>query len=181
MSGVAVEIIDRGLDEAMASIQRLTSPELRYELMDIVGREAQGQTRHRIMSEKTAPDGTEWPKTWRGTARTVPATAEIWTRPPGETGTIFNQENIMHVKIHTAAVPDSETAINSSAAELVRMGFNPSKIEAVDRIKALAAALISECITIRDAKGKGAREAAIAITEIQGGSMFAVAAATADL
>ena len=87
----------------------------------------------------------------------------------------------MHVKIHTAAVPDGETAINSSAAELVRMGFNPSKIEAVDRIKALAAALISECITIRDAKGKGAREAAIAITEIQGGSMFAVAAATADL
>ncbi len=77
MSGVAVEIIDRGLDEAMASIQRLTSPELRYELMDIVGREAQGQTRHRIMSEKTAPDGTEWPKTFRGTS-ILHLTGRLW-------------------------------------------------------------------------------------------------------
>lgn len=87
----------------------------------------------------------------------------------------------MHVKIRTAAVPDGETPITNSAAELVRMGFNPSTLERVDRIKALAAALISECEAIRDSDGDGGREAAIAITQVQGASMFAVAAATAGL
>ncbi|MCP4243935.1 MAG: hypothetical protein GY772_25575 [bacterium] len=87
----------------------------------------------------------------------------------------------MHVKIHTAAVPDGETAISDSAAALVRMGFNPSRIEPVDRIKALAAALVSECEAIRDSDGAGAREASIAITDLQKASMMAVAAATAHL
>lgn len=87
----------------------------------------------------------------------------------------------MHVKIHTAAVPDGQANITPTAAKLVRMGFNPSRLEPVDRIKALAAALVSECEAIHEAGGSGAREASIAITEIQGASMFAVAAATADL
>lgn len=87
----------------------------------------------------------------------------------------------MHVKIHTAAIPDGETSITPTAAALVRMGFNPSRLEPVDRIKALAAALVSECEAIRDGQGSGAREAAVAITQIQGASMFAVAAATAGL
>lgn len=87
----------------------------------------------------------------------------------------------MHVTIHTAAIPDGTAVITNSAAELVRMGFNPSKVSSVDRLKALAAAFVSECEAIRDARGNGAREAAIAITEMQGASMFAVAAATADL
>ena len=87
----------------------------------------------------------------------------------------------MHVKIHTAAVPDGLSNISPSGAKLVRMGFNPSRLEPVDRIKALAAALVSECETIRDAGGAGAREAAVAMTQIQGASMFAVAAATAEL
>lgn len=87
----------------------------------------------------------------------------------------------MHVTVHTAAVPGGKSSISNTAAELVRMSFNPSKVEPVDRIKALAAALISECEAIRDGRGKGAREAAIAITEIQTASFFAVAAATADL
>ncbi len=87
----------------------------------------------------------------------------------------------MHVKIHTAAIPDGQSNISPGAAKLVRMGFNPSRLEPVDRIKALAAAMISECEAIREAGGSGAREASIAITEIQGASMFAVAAATADL
>lgn len=87
----------------------------------------------------------------------------------------------MHVIIHTAAVPDGKTSISNDALALVRGNFNPSKIEAVDRIKALAAALISECEAIRDARGPGGREASVAITQIQGASMFAVAAATAGL
>ena len=87
----------------------------------------------------------------------------------------------MHVRIHTGAVPDGTTTITDTAAKTVRMGFNPSSIEQVDRIKALAAALVSECENIRDASGPGAREAAVAITQLQGASMFAVAAATAHL
>lgn len=87
----------------------------------------------------------------------------------------------MHVKIHTANIPDGETHITNDAAALVRMGFNPSRFEQVDRIKALAAALISECELIRDQQGSGAREAAVAITDTQKASMMAVAAATADL
>lgn len=96
----------------------------------------------------------------------------------------------MHVTIHTAAVPDGKTSISNSAAELVRMGFKPSGMERVDRIEALAAALVSECEAIRnDAISatvgglpvRGAREASIAITEIQTASFFAVAAATAAL
>jgi hypothetical protein len=87
----------------------------------------------------------------------------------------------MHVKIHTGAVPDGETTITQSAAQIVRMGFNPSKLERVDRIKALAAALVSECEAIQNGVKPGGREAAIAITQIQGATMFAVAAATAEL
>jgi hypothetical protein len=58
----------------------------------------------------------------------------------------------MHVNIHTAALPDATTSISNSAAATVRMGFNPSRIYEVDRIKALVAAVISECELIRDAK-----------------------------
>lgn len=85
----------------------------------------------------------------------------------------------MHVKIHTAALPDEQVAISQSAAQLVRMGFNPSTLGEVDRIKALAAALISECEVIKAENPDGGREAAIAITDLQKASMMAVAAATA--
>lgn len=85
----------------------------------------------------------------------------------------------MHIQVHTAAAPDETVTITDEAAGLVRMGFNPSQLPRVDVMKALAAALISECAAIRDTGKPGAREAAIAITQIQGASMFAVAAATA--
>ena len=87
----------------------------------------------------------------------------------------------MHVKINTANLDQAEVPILDSAAQLVRMNFNPSTIPRVDRIKALAAALISECQAIQVETSSGAREAAIAITDAQKVSMMAVAAATADL
>jgi hypothetical protein len=87
----------------------------------------------------------------------------------------------MHIKIHTAALPDAQATITDSAAKLVRMGFNPSTLHTVDTLKAIAAAFVSECEAIRDAQGPGAREAAIAITDMQKTSMMAVAAATAHL
>lgn len=63
--GAAVEIIEQGLSEAIAALDRLTALD-RHELMDTLGRTVQLQTRRRITSEKTAPDGTQWPPTWRG-------------------------------------------------------------------------------------------------------------------
>jgi hypothetical protein len=88
----------------------------------------------------------------------------------------------MHVTINTAALVAEEVAITDSAAALVRMGFNPSTLPRVDRIKALAAALVSECETVREENpGGAAREAALAITQAQTASMFAVAAATSRL
>lgn len=87
----------------------------------------------------------------------------------------------MHVIIHTAALDGAEAPISDSAAKLVRMRFNPSTMHRVDRLKALVAAAITECEAIRDEKGEGAREASVAITQLQGASMFAVAAATAEL
>lgn len=77
MSGVAVEIIDRGLDQAMASMQRLTSSELRLELMETIGEEIVGQTQYRIMTEKTSPEGVDWPKNRRG-ASILHLTGELW-------------------------------------------------------------------------------------------------------
>lgn len=90
-----------------------------------------------------------------------------------------------HVIVNTGAVMGAEVAVNSSAMETVRLGFNPSKLERVDRIKSLAAAFISECENLRDevrgTGGAGGREASVAITEAQSACMFAVASATANL
>lgn len=63
---VGVEIIERGLDEAMASIARLDNAETRFELMGGIGEQIVGQTQHRISDEKTSPEGVDWPKTRRG-------------------------------------------------------------------------------------------------------------------
>jgi len=82
----------------------------------------------------------------------------------------------MHVNIHTGATPNGVSSISPSAAELVELGPSPTCPPA-DRIKALAAALITECEAIRDARQAGAREAAVAITQIQGATMFGVTAA----
>lgn len=64
---VTVEIIDRGLDDAIAKMQALATPD-RLELMDSIGRLVQEQTRHRIATEKTAPDGSAWKPNRAGTS-----------------------------------------------------------------------------------------------------------------
>lgn len=77
--------------------------------------------------------------------------------------------------------------LTTEAKDRARMGFNPSAVARVDRIKTLAAALYTECQgIIEDAGGEGSRgvaqrEAATAMTHIQAGAMFAVSAATAGL
>lgn len=86
----------------------------------------------------------------------------------------------MHVTVHTAALAGAEVPISDAAAEQVRMGFNPSTSSRVHRLKALAAAFISECDRLRSDGMGNAREAAVAATQMQGACMFAVAAATAN-
>lgn len=102
-------------------------------------------------------------------------------RQPERQRAIQQKDTDMHVKLHMGEDTPAEIPVNSSAAALVRYTFNPSGMARVQRLKFLAAALISECESIRDEKGPGAREAAIAITDLQKASMMAVAAATAHL
>ncbi|MCY3648304.1 MAG: hypothetical protein OXG40_01065 [Acidimicrobiaceae bacterium] len=67
-------------------------------------------------------------------------------------------------------------------ADLVRTAFNPSGDGAEDRIKALAAALVNEidALPVDPADGgRVARPKAVAITNVQQASMWAVNAATA--
>lgn len=86
----------------------------------------------------------------------------------------------MHVIINTAALHAEQCHISNDAAERVRMGFNPSTLPRVDRLKALAAAFISECDAVRETGGDS-REVAVAVTNAHQACMWAVAAATAHL
>lgn len=72
--------------------------------------------------------------------------------------------------------------VSADAIARARLKFNPSQLDSVTRIKALAAALYSELETLAAERHPVAgREAATAMTHIQAGAMFAVSAATAHL
>lgn len=86
----------------------------------------------------------------------------------------------MHVVIRTAALPEHAVPISDKAARQVRMGFNPSQSPRVDAIKALAAALISEC-QLAGLEADAGREAALAMTAAEEAAMWGVKAATAGL
>lgn len=73
-------------------------------------------------------------------------------------------------------------SVTGEAEAAVRFTFNPSGLQNVNRLKALAAAFITECKRIQaEAPGPGpgaARDAAVAITNMQTASMWGVLAAT---
>jgi hypothetical protein len=91
--------------------------------------------------------------------------------------------------------------ITATALRRVRAGFNPDQLMEVGQLKVLAAALITMCEKLRDrekpmlpsqneqenipasklwdAIDEGARDAAIAITNVETACMYAVKAATA--
>lgn len=71
--------------------------------------------------------------------------------------------------------------LSPTARDAIRLSFNPSGNEKVLRLKTLAAALITEYEGIRDANPAAAREAAVAITNLQTASMWGVLAATKGL
>lgn len=89
----------------------------------------------------------------------------------------------MRVKIEGVygATPYEQVEISEEAQRRVRLTFNPSGDLRVVRLKALAAAFISECIDGQAAIPEGAREFAVAITNMQTASMWGVLAATARL
>jgi uncharacterized metal-binding protein len=74
----------------------------------------------------------------------------------------------------------TEADVSDTAKEHVRLRFNPSGLDRVAKLKLLQAAFITECEAIA-AEGKAGREAAVAITNAQTASMWAVSAATKGL
>jgi len=69
--------------------------------------------------------------------------------------------------------------ISESARDAIRLSFNPSGDARIQEIKMLTGRLITICEGIRDEPGKGAgREAAVAVTNLQTASMWAVLAAS---
>lgn len=75
-----------------------------------------------------------------------------------------------------------EVSISASAADAIRHKFNPSDRAEVATIKDLTGTLITIMEGIRERDGgKAAREAAVAITQLQGASMWCVLAATKGL
>lgn len=68
--------------------------------------------------------------------------------------------------------------ITDEGAEAIQFKFNPSGLESVNRIKTLTGALITELKDQQRMKPEAAREFAVAITEVQTASMWAVLAAT---
>lgn len=91
-----------------------------------------------------------------------------------------------HVILNTGACTEAEVVVTERAAKKVRMAFNPSGIERVDRIKSLAAALVSELSDVERECNDGGNvmgisEAVRAIEHTQLASMLGVAAATSHL
>lgn len=76
------------------------------------------------------------------------------------------------------------TTCTGKAEKLARFTFNPSGQGDVTRLKAIAAAFITECEIVQGSNPShpnAAREAAVAITLMQQAVMMAVAAATYHL
>lgn len=86
-----------------------------------------------------------------------------------------------HVVLNTGACQGVEIPITDEAAEKVRFSFNPSGLDSVNRLKSLSSAFIAECQAQQAANSPAAREFAVAITNMQTASMWAVLAATKGL
>lgn len=88
----------------------------------------------------------------------------------------------MRVKLEggNGATPYEQIDISETAKQAIRLAFNPSGDPRVVRLKMLAAAFITECQGVQAELPEGAREAAVAITNMQTASMWAVLAATTN-
>jgi len=75
-------------------------------------------------------------------------------------------------------LPDPALKLSDTSLELVRSEFNPSGIDAVTKLKLMAAALITMAEEIRGSIPTSARHCALGITAIEDGAMWLVKAAT---
>lgn len=78
----------------------------------------------------------------------------------------------------TVTVHGQPISISDSARELVRLRFNPSGLGDVDTLKHLAAAFLSECDRVAAYVPDAGRSMAVAKTNMQTASMWAVLGAT---
>ena len=83
--------------------------------------------------------------------------------------------------VHVTDHPDRAYTATDAALEAVRISFNPSALESVTRIKALAALFIAECDAAVAKVPAAGREFAKAKTDMQTASMWAVLGATKGL
>lgn len=75
-------------------------------------------------------------------------------------------------------MPQSALEISESAAEAVRLKFNPGALNDVTMLKTLAASFITICENLK----RGApREFSVAITEMETAAMWAVKGATKNI
>jgi hypothetical protein len=72
----------------------------------------------------------------------------------------------------------SPYVVNDAAKEAIRLKFNPSGLKNVEDLKALAGAFLSLCDQIASEKPDAGRELAVAKTNMQTASMWAVLGAT---
>lgn len=80
----------------------------------------------------------------------------------------------LRIDIHTMNVPNGETRISRSASDIMHVTAERSSNEAVDRIRALAAALISECEIIGHKNKSTARRISSVILSIKEASTTAL-------
>lgn len=67
MSAAILEITETGLSEALLKVEGIADAP-KGELMEGIARLVQEQTRHRIETEKTTPEGAAWKANWKGSS-----------------------------------------------------------------------------------------------------------------
>jgi hypothetical protein len=82
--------------------------------------------------------------------------------------------------VHVTDHPDRSYVASDKALEAIRFGFNPSTLEGVTRLKALAALFLSECSAVFDRNPDAGHEIGVAMEHAITASMWAVLAATKD-
>ena len=79
---------------------------------------------------------------------------------------------------HVTDQPSRNIVASDAALEAIRFTFNPSLIDEVTQLKALAAAFLTKCDDIARSKPWAGRELAVAKTNMQTASMWGVLGAT---
>lgn len=86
-----------------------------------------------------------------------------------------------YIKLVDDQGQETQIAIDDEAKEAIRLSFNPSQKTEVFTLKMLAAALFTYCNYLQDFKPEAGREFAVAKTNLQTASMWAVSGATKGL